>query len=141
MNERFDVVSDDIKEKFLDVYKQKTFQFDIKFKFVDDSKLKKVIEIKKIPDLYSFILEKEVLVLINEETFDKLDKDSQEILIEQEIDKISLNIETGKITMNKPDIVTFSPLISKHGIDKVAKANQVEDLTVDQQEEINQEFK
>ena len=141
MSERFDNASDDIKEKFLDVYKQKTFQFDIGFKFIDDAKLKKVIEIKKIPDLYSFILEKEVLVLINEETFNKLDEDSQNILIEQEIDKISLNIETGKITMNKPDIVTFSPLISKHGIDKVAKANQVEDLTVEQQEEMNQEFR
>lgn len=140
MSERFDELSEDIEDKFMEIYKQKAFQFQLNFKFVNDSKLKKTIEIKKIPDLYNFLLEKEILVLINEETFDKLDKESQEILIEQEIDKISINIETGKITLNKPDLVTFSPLISKHGIDKVARANQVEDLTSDQQEDLNDNF-
>ena len=30
--------------------------------------------------------------------------------------------------MIKPDLTTFSSLISKYGVDKVAKANQIEEL-------------
>lgn len=56
MSERFDELSEDIEDKFMEIYKQKAFQFQLNFKFVNDSKLKKTIEIKKIPDLYNFLL-------------------------------------------------------------------------------------
>jgi hypothetical protein len=46
----------------------------------------------------------------------KFDDESIDILLEQEIDKISFNIETGKVKLIKPDISTFSSLIKKWGI-------------------------
>ena len=58
----------------------------------------------------------------------KFDEDSINILMEQEINKISINIDSGKIKLIKPDLTTFSSLISKHGIEKVGRANQVEEL-------------
>ena len=56
------------------------------------------------------------------------DEDSISILIEQEIDKVSIETESGKIKMIKPDLSTFSSLITKYGVEKVSKANGIEEL-------------
>ena len=121
-------VSDDAKEKFYDVFNKKTFPVSIKFQFLGSETQKKMIEITKIPDKYSFVMEKDILVTINEDLMDAFDEEAKVILIEQEIDKISMNIDTGKIKLIGHDLKTFSPLINKYGIDKVARANKVEEL-------------
>ena len=56
------------------------------------------------------------------------DDESVTILIEQEIDKIMIEVESGKIKLIKPDLSTFSALVTKYGIKKIARANQVQDL-------------
>ena len=68
------------------------------------------------------------------------DETSIEILIEQELDKISISGDSGKIKMVKPDLSTFSSLITKYGVQKVAKANQVEDLYHQQKSDGVEEF-
>jgi hypothetical protein len=42
--------------------------------------------------------------------------------------------------MIKPDLTTFSSLITKYGVDKVAKANQVEELYQQQVKDGKEEF-
>lgn len=61
----------------------------------------------------------------------KFDDESIDILFEQEIDKISFNVETGKVKLVKPDISTFSSLIKKWGIEKISRANQLSDITAE----------
>jgi hypothetical protein len=61
-------------------------------------------------------------------------------LIEQEIDKVSIDAQSGKIKMIKPDLTTFSAIINKYGVDKVAKANQVEELYQQQVKDGKEEF-
>jgi hypothetical protein len=39
-----------------------------------------------------------------------------------------IDSQSGKIKMIKPDLSTFASLITKYGVDKVAKANQIEEL-------------
>ena len=68
------------------------------------------------------------------------DEESVTILIEQEIDKISVDTQSGKIKLIKPDLTTFSSLISKYGVDKVAKANQIEELYQQQVKDGKEEF-
>lgn len=121
-------VSEDAKEKFYDVFNKKTFPVSIKFQFLGSETQKKMIDVTKIPDKYAFILEKDLLVTINEDLLNVFDEESITILIEQEIDKVSMNIETGKIKLIKPDLTTFSALINKYGVDKIARANKVEEL-------------
>ena len=60
------------------------------------------------------------------------DDESVTILMEQEIDKIYINIETGKMKLIKTDLNTFSSLVNKYGVEKVARANKVEELYQDQ---------
>ena len=91
-------------------------------------------------DQYSFLLDKELLVSINEDLMDIFDDESVVILFEQEIDKISIDTQSGKIKLIKADLVTFSSLVSKYGIDKITKANQIEELYQQQVKDGEEEF-
>jgi hypothetical protein len=69
------------------------------------------------------------------------DEESATILFEQEIDKVNINLDSGKIKLVKTDLNTFSSLVNKYGVEKVARANKVEELYQDQQkDEKNEEF-
>ena len=102
--------------------------------------MSKLIKISKLSDPYVFLLNKELLVSINEDLLSVFDEESIGILIEQEIDKVSIETESGKIKMIKPDLNTFSALITKYGVEKVAKANQVEELYQQQKADGSEEF-
>ena len=130
--DRFYELSEDTTEEFFNVFNKKAFPVSLKFLFIGDSKQKNIIKITKVPDDYSFALGKELKVTINEELMNAYDGESVEILFEQEIDKININIESGKIKLVRPDLSTFSSLVNKFGIEKVARANKVEELYQEQ---------
>lgn len=134
MDKHFELSQDTI-DQFYDVFNKKAFPVNIGFSFIGNSKQKKAIVIGKIPDQYQFKMQKELLVQINEELIEKFDDISREILIEQEIDRLSINSDNGKIKMVKPDLTTFSALVNKYGIEEVSRANQVEILSVQQKED------
>ena len=137
MSERYAELSDDVRTKFMEVYNSKSFPIQIGFKFIDDNKLKQVIKIQKLSEVYQFIVEKEVMVFINEDLYYKMDDDSSiNILIEQELDKLSINIDNGKITMSKSDLITSAGLINKYGSDAVLRANQIDILSNEQSEDM-----
>ena len=125
---KFYEVSEDTEKTFFNIFNKKSFPVSVKFQFIGCENQKTLIKIGKINDQFSFLLEKELLISVNEDLFSVFDDESITILIEQEIDKISIDTQSGKIKMIKPDLTTFSSLISKYGVDKVAKANQVEEL-------------
>lgn len=137
---KFYKLSDDTIGTFKSVFAKKSFPFNVGFEFEGSESQKKLIEISKVPDKYAFILEKELLVSINEDLMSVFEEESIEILIEQEIDKVSVNMETGKIKMIKPDLNTFSSLINKYGIEKIAKANKVEELYAEQKQDAEEDF-
>ena len=89
---------------------------------------------KKTPK-FQFIIGKDLLISINEDILNVFDDESVTILLEQEIDKINMNIETGKIKLVRTDLNTFSSLVNKYGVEKVARANKVEELYKEQQKD------
>ena len=129
-NERYDDLSEDIIDNFKSIVDSKSFPADIKFRYLSDSKMKCVVKIEKLSDKNQFLMENDILVLFNEELYDSMvsDEEMVKILIEQEIDKIAFNPNNGKIKINKPNFVTFTPLVEKYGVDKVMRANQVGEL-------------
>lgn len=136
---KFYTLRDDTVEIFNSIYRKKAFMVDVNFQFVGCEQ-KALIKVTKIPDQFVFILEKELLVTINDELISQFDDESIQILIEQEIDKIEVNLDTGKIKLIKPDLTTFSALVSKYGIEKVSRANQVQTLAAEQSEDANDGF-
>jgi hypothetical protein len=125
---KFYNLSDDAISRFEEVFNKKAFPLNVGFQYVGSESQKELIKITKVSDVYNFLLEKELLVSINEDLMDKFDDESVTILIEQELDKISINIDSGKIKFIKPDLSTFASLVSKYGIEKISRANQVEEL-------------
>jgi hypothetical protein len=137
---KFYEVSDDTIKIFNDIFKKKSFPVDVKFQFIGHEAQKKLIKISKIPDQFVFLMEKELLVTFNDELMSVFDDESIQILIEQELDKVTINIDSGKISVGKLPLVTSTGVVNKYGIDKVSRANQVEILTVDQKEDAESEF-
>lgn len=137
---KFYEVSEETKKEFFNVFNKKSFPISVGFQFVGSEKQKQLIRISKLADQYSFLLQKELLVSVNEDLFNVFDQESISILIEQEIDKISIETESGKIKMIKPDLTTFSSLITKYGVEKVARANKVEELYQQQKSDGTEEF-
>jgi hypothetical protein len=140
--DNFYELSQDAKDKFFEVFNKKSFPIPLKFLFQGDEKQKVLVKVAVIPPKYAFSIEKELLLTINETILDAFDEDSVTILFEQEIDKITMNIETGKIKLCKTDLNTFSSIVNKYGVEKVARANQVEELYQSQQKDAkeDQEF-
>lgn len=136
---KFYKLSEDTIQTFKHIYNRKSFPFNIGFEFIGSEAQKNLIKITKLSDPIAFSLEKEMLVSVNENLMSVFDEESINILIEQELDKISINMDTGKIKLVKPDLTTFSSLINKYGIEKIARANKVEEL-YQQQKQDNQEI-
>jgi len=137
---KFYKISDDTTNVFKKIFQKKSFPFNVGFEFIGCESQKNLIKISKLPDQFAFTLEKELLVQINEDLMSVFDEESIQILMEQEIDKISVNMDTGKIKMIKPDLTTFSSLINKYGIEKIARANKVEELYSQQKEDNQEDF-
>jgi hypothetical protein len=132
--------SEDVVELFKKVLDLKSLPFDVKLKFAGNTKQKTFMKVTKIPDQYAWLLDADVLVSINEDFFYKLDEPAQKILIEEEIDKIYVNMDTGKLKMMKPDFVSFSGLIDKYGAEEVMRAKGLETLTNQQKEDSDTEL-
>ncbi len=125
---------------FKNIFMQKSFPINLEFEFIGNSKQKGLIKIAKIADQFEFILEKSLLVSINEELFEAFDDECKKILFEQEIDKLTIDVEKGKIKMVKTDLNTFSGLVKKWGIEKVSRANSVDTLASEQKADMENEF-
>jgi len=132
---KFYKLSQETIDIFKDIFSKKSFSVTPSFEFLGNESQKTLIKISKISDQHSFLSNKEVMVQINEDLMSIFDDDSVGILIEQELDKLSVNIDNGKIKIIKPDLVTSYRLIKKYGVEKVSKANKVETLYADQKED------
>lgn len=138
--ENFYEISEDTIDEFMDIFNKKTFPTKIEFLFIGNSKQKDLIKITKIPDDISFKLRKELKVMINEDLMSSFDDESRTILIEQELDKVNMHAETGKIKLVKTDLNTFSSIVNKYGVEKVARANAIVNLAFEQKQDGNDEF-
>ena len=132
-------VDSSTEEIFMDVFNKKSFPVNIKIQFVGNSKQKQLIKVSKLADDISFLLGRELKVSINEDLLDVFDDESITILVEQEIDKININLESGKIKLVSTDLNTFSSLVNKYGVEKVARAKKVEELYTEQQKDSKKE--
>jgi len=132
-------VDSSTEELFLEVFNKKSLPVNVKLLFQGNSKQKQLIKVSKISDQYSFALGKELLISVNEDLLNVFDDESITILIEQEIDKININMESGKIKLVGTDLNTFSSIVNKYGVEKVSRANQVQELYQEQKSDSENE--
>lgn len=122
----------------IDFFNKRLAQFaipvDINFYFQSNNKQKnQLIKISKIPSQYADILNCDLLVQINVEYFDAFSSDNEikninEILFDQEIDKIHVNLKTSKISLTSRNIKSSKGIIEKYSYDSVIRAEEIEEL-------------
>ena len=137
--EAFYDLDETTEELFMEVFNKKSFPVNVSFQFIGSSKQKQLIKVSKVADDFAFVLKKDLKVTINEDLLDVFDEESITILIEQEIDKININMESGKIKLVGTDLNTFSSIENKYGVEKVARANKVEELYSEQQKDAKED--
>jgi hypothetical protein len=133
---KFSEIGDDTKKFFNDLMKSMNTSYSLKYVLLNNSKLKNAVKVMKVSEIYQHISNAEIIVLFNENIFDVLDDTAKSILLKQEIDRIHVDLDSGKIKLIKPDVITFSGIIKKYGLDKVARANQLNEL-VKEGEDLN----
>ncbi len=107
----------------------------VKFKILVNDKLKEIGKVGKANDITKHLTDIDVVVIINEEIFEKLDTNQQIIIAEELLAGVSFNQENGKVTINKPDFITFSGIAVKYGIETVAKTKDLINLMFKQKED------
>lgn len=138
--DNFYELSEDTINDFFEVFNKKTFPVEVKVQFIGAAKQKQLIKIAKLADDISFVLQKDIKVTINEDLMDAFDEELRTILFEQEIEKINMNLESGKIKMVSTELNTFPSLVAKYGVEKVSRANQVEMLYIEQKEDSDRDI-
>ncbi len=83
-----------------------------------NNKAKDIYKVNKANELLKYRTGDDIIIVINENVLDKLDEADKEMIIEESISSIHYNLEKDKIEITRPDVVTFSGILSKHGFDK-----------------------
>lgn len=113
--------------------------FPINFKLIADEKQKKAVKIVKVTDLYEYLTGICVVLVFNNYYVESMDEMSVEILLQQEVDRLHCDLQSGKVKLGKPELVTSVGVIKKWGIDEVAKANKLEELVAQQKEDADKD--
>jgi len=136
--ENFKQLEKDIIDFFTERLNTFHIALDLKFEFQSNCKQKHLIKLTKIPDQYAVILEKDVLVQINELYFDSFnteDEDINKILFDQSIDLIQTNLDKGTFKIGKANFSATEGIIEKYTYDKVQRAVEIERLYEEQKKD------
>lgn len=129
---KFYDLSEDTLSQVNAIIGQMALPFNIKIKFLGNSKMKKLIELKKATDILSHINAIDLLLFINEDYLLKLEGANAEILMTQELDRLHFDIATGKFKIAKFPLQTTAGVLKKYGIEAVAEANELSELFTQQ---------
>lgn len=130
------VASDELVNLFEKVKEGKTtIPHWIEFKILCNDKQNEIHKINKTNDVVELISDGiNFTITFNEEIFDGLPSDMQEMVIEEVLAGVSVN-ESDAISNKKPDFVTFSGMVKKYGGDEIIKYKEsVEALYVQKKE-------
>lgn len=116
-------VSDETKELFYETLDTKTSIPDwVEFKIIADDDLKgNPVKIEKQNKKVEFITDGVMaIVFINEEILDGLvEEDAKSKVIEEELTRLSCDLEKGSIKLEQHDVSTNSDFLEKYGADEV----------------------
>jgi hypothetical protein len=127
-------ISTDVQDYFNFVFDKHTSlgMFNIKCELVSCDTQKNLIELKKNNDVYNYLLETEVVIIINEKVFDLLEEKQRELLFVECLHQLHFDSEKDKLNVVPADVVTYSPIIKKYGIDEYMQCQEVLATAIDQ---------
>lgn len=79
-----------------------------------NNKAKELFKVNKANELLKFRTGDDVIIVLNEKIFDQLTPEQRVIVVEESIASLSYDTEGDKLIITKPDVVTFSGVLSKY---------------------------
>jgi len=132
----------ELEQDIIDFFNERVNGFsipvDFKFYFQNNLKQKQLIKLSKIPDHYSVILKKDILVSVNAEYFDAFNTETgeiNEVLFDQCVDLIEYNSDNGSFKLGKENFTATQGIIEKYTFDVVSRAKEVESLYEEQKKD------
>lgn len=132
---KFYDLSEDTLSQIKKIIDQMALPFNLKIKYLGNSKLKKLISLKKASDELTHINSIDLLLFINEDYLMKLEEKNAEILLTQELDRLQFDIASGKFKIAKFPLQTTAGVLKKYGIEAVAEANELSELFTQQKKD------
>jgi hypothetical protein len=75
---------------------------------------KEIYKVKKTGDWEKYRTGDDVVIFLNENIFDKLPEPQRILVVEESLASISYDSEHDKVIISKPDVITFSGILSKY---------------------------
>ena len=111
---KFEEVFPDTQSLFNRIIDSADLQRFVNIKILSNDKLKEVGKVVKANDLVRHMTNEDLIIIINERIFEQLDEAQQIMQAEELIASIHYDNENDKLVITKPDIVTYSGLVSKY---------------------------
>jgi hypothetical protein len=108
---------------------------EVNIKILANNSLKIIGQVVKANPLVKYLCNEDVVVLINEVIFDQLTPLQQTIVADELLANIAYNMETGAVSIIKPEINIHSGVLAKFGADACIKLSEQIKLMFEQEKE------
>lgn len=115
---KFEEVFEDTQTMFTDFINAIDNLREVNIKILAQNRLKEIGKVVKANDLVRHMTNEDIIILLNEQIFEKLEDEQKLMVVEELIARVYFDAEKGKILIINPDVNTFSLLLRKYGYDK-----------------------
>ncbi len=142
---KYVMVDDSTKEFFTTALKNADVLSMVKVDVLVNNNQKELYKVMKANDLARFYSieynnqDVEIIITINEEIFNDLEEEQKEIVVDEAVTTISVNLESGAISLAKTDVKTFSGVLRKYGYEKYERVMESVRSLYQQKEERERE--
>jgi len=138
---KFFDASDESIKLFNELLKSTSIPTFIKFKVLSVEKQKQLYKVSKANDVLNHLTGYDFVICLNEQLFEQLELDQQKIVLDEALAHIVYDGSSDKVSLSKPDVVTFSGIISKYSVKEYLRVKECIDAMLKQQEEKEKEKK
>lgn len=121
---KYHEVFDDHEKLFTDFIKQIDSLHGLNVKILGCNKLKEICKVSKATDILKHMTNEDIIILLNETIFEKLEDEQQLMVVEEYVARIYFDTEKDKLTLITPDVNTFSLLLRKYGYPEYERLNE-----------------
>ena len=115
---KFEEPFEDTQDLYTEVIKAAGLDQYVNITMLANNKAKEIFKINKANDLLKHRTGDDIIIVLNEKIFEGLTDEQRRIVIEESLASIHYDMENDKLVISKPDVVTFSGVLSKHTFDK-----------------------
>lgn len=113
---RYIEVMDETQKKFNDVLDTTSIPHWVEFKLLADVQQKELYQVRKANELLELLSDGiNVVIILNEQIYQDLTDEMKELMFEEALTGIAVDVEKGKVSLEKYDITTYSGMLVKHG--------------------------